>query len=93
MLYSHNNRRVILKKSYMDRKSILNEGFFDKIRKVFGLSTKQEKLLRQDKKIIKLIKNLNNDVDEFEKYTQDMFKDLGINKKVSITKYQLKDFI
>jgi len=77
----------------MDRKSILNEGFFDKIRKVFGLSTKQEKLLRQDKKIIKLIKNLNNDVDEFEKYTQDMFKDLGINKKVSITKYQLKDFI
>ena len=82
-----------MKKSYMDRKSILNEGFFDKIRKVFGLSTKQEKLLRQDKKIIKLIKNLNNDVDEFEKYTQDMFKDLGINKKVSITKYQLKDFI
>ena len=42
---------------------------------------------------MKLIKDLNYDVSEFEKHAQDMFKDLGIKRKVNIKKYQVKDFL
>ncbi len=82
-----------MKKSYMNIHNVLTEGFFEKIRRTLGLSTKQEKILRKDKKLMKLIKDLNYDVSEFEKHAQDMFKDLGIKRKVNIKKYQVKDFL
>ena len=84
---------IIMRKSYMDGTSIINEGFFDKIRKILGLSTAQEKLLKKDKKITNLIKNINKDVIQFEKHAKAMFKDLGINREIDIKKYKLKDFI
>tara|TARA_Y100000361_G_C11098106_1_gene310297 strand:+ start:192 stop:425 length:234 start_codon:yes stop_codon:yes gene_type:complete len=77
----------------MNIHNVLTEGFFEKIRRTLGLSTKQEKILRKDKKLMKLIKDLNYDVSEFEKHAQDMFKDLGIKRKVNIKKYQVKDFL
>ena len=77
----------------MNNKNILAEGFFDKIRKMLGLSTSQEKKLRKNKKVMKIIKDLNHDVREFEKHAQGMFDDLGVKRKVNIRKYQLKDFI
>ena len=77
----------------MNIHNVLTEGFFEKIRRTLGLSTKQEKILRKDKKLMKLIKDLNYDVREFEKHAQDMFKDLGIKRKVNIKKYQVKDFL
>ena len=76
------------KKSYMDNKNVLRESFFDKIKKMLGLSTSQEKELKKNKKIIKIFKDLNSDVKEFEKQAEDMFKDLGIKRKVNIKKYQ-----
>ncbi len=82
-----------MKKSYMNIDNVLTEGFFEKIRRALGLSTKQEKIIRKDKKLMKLIKDLNYDVNEFEKHAQDMFKDLGIKRKVNIRKYQVKDFL
>ena len=82
-----------MKKSYMNIHNVLTEGFFEKIRRTLGLSTKQEKILRKDKKLMKLIKDLNYEVSEFEKHAQDMFKDLGIKRKVNIKKYQVKDFL
>ena len=81
------------KKSYMDNKNVLRESFFDKIKKMLGLSTSQEKELKKNKKIIKIFKDLNSDVKEFEKQAEDMFKDLGIKRKVNIKKYQLKDLL
>ena len=81
------------KKSYMDNKNVLTEGFFDKIKKMLGLSTSQEKILKKNKKVIKSINTLNDDVREFEKNAEEMFKDMGINRKVNIRKYKLKDFI
>jgi len=77
----------------MKRENILAEGFFDKIKKMLGLTTSQEKQLKKNKKIQKTIKDLNSGVKEFEKHAEDMFKDLGIKKKVNITKYKLSDFL
>ncbi len=77
----------------MNRNNVLTEGFFDKLKRTFGLSSKDEKILRKNKKVMNSIKDLNYDVKEFEKLAQDLFKDLGINRKVNIRKYKLKDFI
>ena len=82
-----------MKKSYMERTNILEEGFFDKLRRMLGLSSSQEKKLRKNKKVMKIIKDLNYDVRAFEKHAQSMFDDLGVKRKVNIRKYQLKDFI
>ena len=60
---------------------------------MLGLSTSQEKILKKNKKVIKSINTLNDDVREFEKNAEEMFKDMGINRKVNIRKYKLKDFI
>ena len=82
-----------MNKSYMNVENVLKEGFFDKLRKMLGLSSAQEKKLRKNKKVMDAIKDLNYDVRTFEKLAQDMFKDFGINRKVNIRKYKLKDFI
>ena len=80
----------------MDRKStILNEGFFDKIKKLFGFSTSDQKKLDKDtaKKVNSIISDLNKDVVEFEKLAQSMYDDMGIKKKVNIRKYKIQDLI
>ena len=88
------------KKSYMDKNNIITEGFFGKLAKVLGLSSSQEKQLKKDKKIQNIIndlnsdiKELNSDVKEFERLATKAYKNLGIDRKVDITKYKLKDFI
>tara|TARA_Y100000034_G_scaffold24843_1_gene29200 strand:+ start:187 stop:453 length:267 start_codon:yes stop_codon:yes gene_type:complete len=81
------------KKSYMDKNNLITEGFFNKITKMFGLSTSQEKQLKKNKKVQNIIKDLNNDVAEFEKLASEAFEELGIDRKVDITRYKLKDFI
>ena len=93
-------KRMSKKKSYMNKNNLLTEGFFDKIKKFFRLSTSQEKELKKNKKVQNIVKILNNDVKdlnkdvvEFEKLMTDAFKDLGIDRKVDIPKYKLKDFI
>ena len=89
-----------IQKSYKNKNNIVTEGFFDNIKKFFRLSTSQEKELKKNKKVQNIIKDLNNDVKdlnkdvvEFEKLMTDAFKDLGIDRKVDIPKYKLKDFI
>jgi len=78
-----------MKKSYMDRKNILNEGFFNMLRKYLV----QYPALKKDKKVTNNIKNLNNKVSDLEKVIAKRFKDLGVKKKVKLSKYNLKDFI
>ena len=80
----------------MDRKStILNEGFFDKIKKLFGFSTSDQKKLDKDtiKKVNSIISDLNKDVVEFEKIAQSMYDDMGIKKKGNVGRYKIQDLI
>ena len=81
------------KKSYMNKNNLLAEGFFNKIAKILRLSTSQEKQLKKNKKVQGILKDLNNDVAEFEKLASEAFEELGIDRKVDITRYKLKDFI
>ena len=82
-------KEIDMKKSYMDRKNILNEGFFNMLRKYLV----QYPALKKDKKVTNNIKNLNNKVSDLEKVIAKRFKDLGVKKKVKLSKYNLKDFI
>lgn len=82
-----------MKKSYMDRKNILSEGFFDKIRRAFGLSTSQEKILKKDKEVQAGIKDMNDRVERIEKILQKKFKKIGIDKKIKLSKYTVNDFL
>tara|TARA_Y100000593_G_C4080174_1_gene223472 strand:+ start:293 stop:547 length:255 start_codon:yes stop_codon:yes gene_type:complete len=81
------------KKSYMDKDSLMTEGFFSKIAKMLGLSSSEERKLKKNKRVMNSIKSLNMDVREFEKLASQAFKDIGIDRKIDITKYKLKDFI
>ncbi len=86
-----------MKKSYMDKNNILSENIFSKIKKILGLSSSEEKKLKNNKTAVKKINNiindLNSDVVEFENIVNGMYKDLGIDKKVNAKKYKLSDFI
>jgi len=86
-----------LKKSYMDKNNILSENIFSKIKKILGLSSSEEKKLKNNKTAVKKINNiindLNSDVVDFENIVNSMYKDLGIDKKVNAKKYKLSDFI
>ena len=86
-------KKVSKKKSYMNKNTLVTEGFFSKLSKVLSLSSSQEKKLKKNKKVQNIIKDLNNDVTDFEKLASAAFKDLGIDRKIDITKYKLKDFI
>ena len=84
-----------MKKSYMNNENILTEGFFDKIKRMMGLSSSDQKKIKKetDKKLNSIIKDLNSSVRDFEKHAAGMYKDLGIKKKVNIRKYKLTDFL
>ena len=75
------------KKSYMDSKNILNESFFDKVRKFFGLNL--EKHLKGDKEFRRSLKGLNKSIKDFEKYSN---KTYG-GKKLKLSKFNLLDFM
>mgnify|MGYP003119328970 CR=1 FL=1 len=77
--------------------NLINEGFFDKLKKILGLSPAQEKQLKKNKavasKIKDIIDDLNHDVKDFENFIDDYYKELGINKKADIRKYKITDFL
>tara|TARA_Y100000401_G_C8303989_1_gene215844 strand:+ start:885 stop:1133 length:249 start_codon:yes stop_codon:yes gene_type:complete len=81
----------------MNRKNILSENVFSKLKKFFGLSSAEEKQLTKNKKVAKKISDtldeLNKDLVDFEKYAEAMFKDMGVNRKVNVKKYKVTDFL
>lgn len=81
----------------MNDDNLISEGFFDKIKKILGLSTAQEKQLKKNKavasKINNIVDDLNKDLKEFEKYAEQAFKDMGVNRKVNVKKYKITDFL
>ena len=74
-----------VKKSYMNKNTILSEGFFDKL-KSFLKNKKSLNLLKKDKKFMKHLNKLNTTVDNIEKY----FKDQDID--INLDKFSAKDF-
>ena len=75
--------------------TILQEGFFDKIKRILGFSTSDQKKIHKNtkKKMDDIVTDLNDDVREFERLAQEMYNDMGIKKKVNIRKYKLQDLL
>tara|TARA_R100000008_G_C3450419_1_gene99061 strand:- start:159 stop:428 length:270 start_codon:yes stop_codon:yes gene_type:complete len=85
------------KKSYMNKENILKEGFFDKLKKMLGLSTKQTKLIKKSKEAVNAVKGLNQQVDNLEDALNDELERLNslganIKGKIKLQHYTLKDF-
>ena len=78
------------KKSYMNNENILSEGFFSKLGKILGLSSKEEKILKKNPKLKSSLKKYNNSWKSLEKDIQD----LTGNKKFKFPhqKFTIKDF-
>ncbi len=76
------------KKSYMNSKNIINEGFFEKILKWV---VKYPALLKNTS-FKKNLNNLNKDVGQLETDINKYLKTIGSHEKVSIKPYKLKDF-
>lgn len=83
----------MLKKSYMNKSNLINENFFTKLKRLLGLSTKEEKILKKNKKFMKSFKDLNSNVVKLEKMMNDEMKDFGSNKKIKLNQFKLSDFI
>ena len=81
------------KKSYMNQSNLITEGFFSKLRKVLGLSSKEEKTLKKNKKFMKSFKDLNSSVVNLEKMMNDEMKNYGSSKKIKLNQFKLSDFI
>ena len=79
------------KKSYMNKENILAEGFFSKLGKMLGLSSKQEKLLKKDPKIKSALKDYNDGWSDIEDYVRDFTGDQSF--KLSKKKFTISDFI
>jgi len=77
------------KKSYMDLKNVLNEGFFDNLLQIFNIYPK----LNRNKQIKKNIVDLNSKVANLEQMMNDEMKEYGSKKKIKLNKFKLKDFI
>ena len=75
------------KKSYMNNNSILSEGFFDKLFKIFKVDKSTQSKIKKDKKIKDGIKALNNSWSKIE----DDLKEKGV--EVKFDKFKLSDFI
>jgi len=82
---------VSKKKSYMDSSNLITEGFFSKIKKALGLSTKEEKILKRNKPFMNSLKDLNKTVNELEYELNKVFQQYG-KKPVKLTKYKISDF-
>jgi SMC interacting uncharacterized protein involved in chromosome segregation len=68
------------KKSYMDKESLLIEGFFDKLGKFFKAykQVKKEKTLLKNPAIAKQVKDINKKIDNLQSDMQKRAKELGI---------------
>ena len=77
----------------MNQSSLITEGFFSKLRKVLGLSSKEEKTLKKNKKFMKSFKDLNSSVVNLEKMMNDEMKTYGSKKKIKLNQFKLSDFI
>jgi len=76
------------KKSYMDKNTILSEGFFSKLFKLFKTDKKTQDKIKRKKDIKKSLFNLNKAQSDLEK---SLSKEFG--EKITLNKYTLKDFI
>tara|TARA_R100001443_G_C3296373_1_gene164123 strand:- start:103 stop:351 length:249 start_codon:yes stop_codon:yes gene_type:complete len=79
------------KKSYMNNESILAEGFFSKLAKMLGLSSKEEKTLKKDKKLKSALKDYNNSWKKLEKKVQQQTGNKSF--KLPHQKFKLTDFL
>ena len=79
------------KKSYMNNKNILLEGFFSKIAKILRLSSSEEKKLKKNKKLTSALKDYNTSWKDLEKQIQD--ETGNKNFKFPYRKFTLSDFL
>ena len=75
------------KKSYMDRKNILSEGFWDKLAGLLRIPKVIKTKMKKDIQALSKIKSLNKTQSELEKILSKY-----VGKKVELNKYSLKDF-
>ena len=75
------------KKSYMNQNNLLNEGFFDKLFKLFKTDSKVKSKVKSNPNVKKQLKKLNNTVSDLEKSLEDEF-----GYKIPLDKYKLSDF-
>ena len=76
----------------MNQSSLITEGFFSKLKKLIGLSSKEEKILRKNSKFMKGLKSLNSDLVDLEKSMNDELKMMGSKKKIKFNKLKVNDF-
>ena len=77
--------------SYMNKENILAEGFFSKLGKMLGLSSKEEKILKKNPKIKAALKDYNDSWNKLEKKVQQQTGNK--NFKLPHTKFKLTDFL
>jgi|TARA_R100001377_G_C3081830_1_gene72698 hypothetical protein len=77
------------KQSYMNKGSVLSEGFFDKLSKIIGkLKPSQKNELKKNKKFKSALLGLNNSVSDIEKAFSDTY-----GTDVKLDKFKLSDFV
>ena len=76
------------KKSYMNKENLLSEGFFSRLSKILGFSSKETKALKKDKTFMSSLKNLNKSQKSLEKQLSDL-----AGKKIKLSRYSFKDFL
>ena len=79
------------KKSYMNNENILAEGFFSKLGKLLGLSSKEEKILKKSPSVRKALKDYNKGWENLEKKVQQQTGNK--NFKLPHKTFKLSDFI
>ncbi len=75
----------------MNNENILAEGFFSKLGKMLGLSSKEEKILKKNPKLKSALKDYNDGWKSLEKEIQDETGDK--NFKFPHKKFTLSDFL
>ena len=68
--------------SYLDRKNILSEGFFDSLKKFFNRPklSKQEKKMMKDPKVKDAVKRFNDAHDDLQNNLKELRKKYGFDK-------------
>jgi hypothetical protein len=68
--------------SYLDRKNILSEGFFDSLKKFFNRPklSKQEKKMMKDPKVKDAVKRFNDAHDKLQNRLKELDKKYGFDK-------------
>jgi len=68
--------------SYLDRKNILSEGFFDSLKKFFNHPklSKQEKKMMKDPKVKDAVKRFNDAHDKLQNRLKELDKKYGFDK-------------